>query len=91
MQLHEVISKDTFVDKLEAKHGVITDEVEQVLFSKPHVRKAQNGRVKGEDLYVAYGQTNEGRFLLVFFIRKYQFSARDMTNSERRYYERQAD
>ncbi len=96
MQLHEIIWKDTFVDKLEAKHGVATDEVEQVLFSKPHVRKAQKGHVRGEDLYVAYGQTDGGRYLVVFFIRKQEkaalpISARDMTDSEQRYYERQAE
>jgi uncharacterized DUF497 family protein len=48
--------------------------------------------VKGEDLYVAYGQTLDGRHLVVFFIQKYQsaalpISARDMTGAERRYYE----
>ncbi len=96
MQLREIIWRDTFVDKLEAKHGVGTDEVEQVLFAKPHVRKAQKGRVKGEDLYAAYGRTDGGRFLIVFFIRKREraalpISAREMTNSERRYYERQAE
>jgi uncharacterized DUF497 family protein len=52
--------------------------------------------VKGEDLYAAYGQTSGGRHLIVFFIRKEQtaalpISARDMTDSERRYYERQAE
>ena len=61
MQLREIIWRDTFVDKLEAKHGVGTDEVEQVLFAKPHVRKAQKGRVKGEDLYAAYGRTDGGQ------------------------------
>jgi len=92
MQLTEVIWKDAFVEKLEVKHGVTTDDVEQVLFSRPHVRRAQRGRVKGEDLYVAYGQTLDGRHLVVFFIQKYQaaalpISARDMTGAERRYYE----
>lgn len=96
MRLHEVIWIDSFVDKLAAKHGVETDEVEQVLFSKPHVRRSQKGRVKGEDLYAAYGRTDGGRYLIVFFIRKHQtsalpISARDMTDSERRYYERQAE
>ncbi len=95
MQLYDVIWKDQFVEKLEVKHGVTTDEVEQVLFSVPHMRKAEKGRVKGEDVYVAYGQTDAGRYLVVFFIRKNQtsalpISARDMTESERRYYERQA-
>jgi uncharacterized DUF497 family protein len=94
MRLYEVIWKDQFVNKIEQKHQVSTDEVEQVLFSWPHVRQAQTGRVKGEDLYVAYGQTEAGRYLLVFFLRKRQtvalpISARDMTQAERRYYERQ--
>jgi uncharacterized protein len=96
MQLHEIIWKDRLIDKIEAKHGVSTDEVEEILFNKPHVRRAQKGRVKGEDLYAAYGQTTGGRYLIIFFIRKEQaaalpISARDMTDSERRYYERQAE
>ncbi len=96
MHLHEIIWKDAFVDKLEAKHGVTTDEVEYILFSEPHVRRARRGHIKGEDLYVAYGQTDGGRYLVVFFIRKQEnaalpISARDMTDSERRYYERQAE
>ncbi len=96
MQLNEVIWKDYFVDKIEVKHGVSIDEVEEVLFSKPHVRRAQKGRVKGEDLYAAYGQTDSGRYLIVFFIRKegaaaLPISARDMTDSEEKYYDRQAE
>jgi len=94
MRLEEIVWKDVFVDKLEFKHGVTVDEVEQVLFSRSHVRRAQKGKVKGEDLYVAYGQTMAGRYLVVFFIGKPQnaalpISARDMTGSERRYYEQQ--
>ncbi|MBA4125214.1 MAG: BrnT family toxin [Acidobacteria bacterium] len=96
MQLNEVIWKDYFVDKIKVKHGVSTDEVEEVLFSKPHVRRAQKGLVKGEDLYAAYGQTDSGRYLIVFFIRKegaaaLPISARDMTDSEEKYYDRQAE
>jgi uncharacterized DUF497 family protein len=96
MQLNEVIWKDYFVDKIEVKHGVSTNEVEEVLFSKPHVRRAQKGRVKGEGLYAAYGQTDAGRYLIIFFIRKegtaaLPISARDMTVSEEKYYDRQAE
>ena len=95
MRLTEVIWKDYFVDKLEVKHNVSTGEAEEVVFGKPHVRRIQKGRVKGEDLYTAYGQTNGGRYLIVFFIRKgtaaLPISARDMTDSEQRYYERQAE
>ena len=57
MQLHEVIWKDRFIEKLEAKHQVRTEEVEQILFGKPHVRRARKGHVRGENLYTAYGQT----------------------------------
>ena len=96
MRLTEVIWKDYYVDKIEVKHRVFTDEVEEVLFDKPHVRRVQKGHVKGEDLYSAYGQTDAGRYLIVFFIRKegtaaMPISARDMTDSEERYYDRQAE
>lgn len=92
MRLTDIIWKDAFVDKLEVKHGVTTEEVEQVLFSGAHVRRAQRGRVKGEDLYVAYGPTSDGRYLVVFFVLKHHsaalpISARDMTGAERRFYE----
>ena len=95
MQLYEVIWKIQFVEKLALKHNVTINEVEEILFSRPHVRKAQKGRVKGEDLYVAYGQTYSGRYLVIFFVRKnltsaLPISARDMTGAERKYYERQA-
>jgi len=70
VKLYEVIWKERFVKKIADKHAVTTEEVEEVLFSYPHVRKAEKGRVKGEDLYVAYGQTRAGRYLVAFFIRK---------------------
>jgi hypothetical protein len=50
LNLYDVIWKDKFVEKIEDKHHVTTDEVEEVLFSEPHVRMADKGRVKGEDL-----------------------------------------
>jgi len=91
MRLTTILWKDIFVDKLEAKHGITTDEAEQVLFSRAHVRRVQKGRVKGEDVYVAYGTTMDARYLVVFFIRKgaaaLPISARDMTAAERSYYE----
>lgn len=96
MQLHEVIWKDRFIDKIAVKHQVSTEEVEEILFGKPHVRRTRRGHVKGEDVYTAYGRTVAGRYLIVLFIRKEHLaalpiSARDMTDSERRYYERQAE
>ncbi len=87
-----MIWKERFIFKIEAKHQVTVEEVEEVLFSNAHFRRAQKGRVKGEDLYTAYGQTETGRYLIVFFIYKQKntalpISARNMTISERNYYE----
>lgn len=67
------------------------DAASLLLFTKPHVRRAEKGRVQGEDVYVGYGQTVAGGYLVVFFMLKYQtaalpISARDMTQAERRYY-----
>jgi len=89
--MYDVIWKDVFVDKLAVKHGVSVEEVEEVLFSKAHFRLVEQGRVEGEDVYAAYGQTDGGRYLIIFFIRKHgtaalPISARDMTQAERRYY-----
>ncbi len=75
-------------------HKVMMEEVEDVLFSKPFICQAEKGKVKDEDLYVAYGQTAAGRYLVVFFIYKHKIAAlpitaRDMTRSERRYYDEQ--
>lgn len=91
MNIYEVIWRNRSVEKLIDKHNVSIDEVEEVLFGTPLVRFWEKGETAGEDLYVAYGQTDAGRYLVVFFIRKPQnmalpISARDMTSSERRYY-----
>lgn len=88
MRLYDVIWLDRFVEKIADKHEITTDEVEEVLFSEPHIRMAEKGRVKDENLYVAYGQTAAGRYLIIFFIHKHRtaalpISARDMTLSER--------
>lgn len=92
MKLSQIIWRDKFLNKIETKHNIKSHEVEEVLFSKPHVRMAEKGRVKGENLYVAYGKTSKGRHLVIFFIYKQgkaalPITARDMTLSERRYYD----
>ena len=53
MRLHDVVWNYKFLSKIEEKHGVTAEEVEEVLFSFPHVRGAEKGRVKNEHLYVA--------------------------------------
>ncbi len=96
MRLYDIIWNERIVVKISGKHGVTTDEVEEVLFSTPHIRRAEKGKVKGEHLYVAYGQTTAGRYLAVFFIHKPRaaalpVSARDMTRAERRYFHEQKE
>lgn len=53
MRLYDVIWNDKFVAKIAEKHAVRTVEVEEILFSRPHVRRLEKGKVKGEHLYVA--------------------------------------
>jgi hypothetical protein len=48
---------ENFVLKFEEKHGVTADEVEEVLFSRPYIGRAEAGKVRGEQVYVASGQT----------------------------------
>lgn len=53
----------------------------------------EKGYRSGENVYAAMGRTTSGRYLIVFFIYKTDkhvliLSARDMTKSERRLYEK---
>jgi uncharacterized DUF497 family protein len=79
------------IEKLEVKHSVIVEEVEEVFELGPVFRRGPRGRRQGENLYKAYGQTDTGRHLFIVFIYKLNrkaliLSARDMTNNERRLY-----
>ena len=94
MAIRRIIWKELFIEKLAAKHGVSLTEVEEILSTKPHIRKMNKGRVKGENVYAAYGQTEGGRYLITFYILKLTgailpISARDMDDAERKYYGRQ--
>jgi len=65
----------------------------QVFNNEPRLRKIEKGKIKGEDLYVALGRTDAGRYLTVFFISKMSkdaliVTARDMTEKERKRYEK---
>jgi uncharacterized DUF497 family protein len=93
MRIHRVIWQPEIEDKLLRKHNVFVEEVEEVLFGKPHIRFVEKGHREGEDLYAAYGQTTAGRWLIVFFVLKgpheaLVLSARDMERKERRLYAR---
>ncbi len=93
MRITDIIWKDCYVEKLATKHGVAVTEAEEVLLSRPVVRKMAKGHVRDEDVYAAMAQINSGRYLIVFFIGKRHcmalpISARDMDASERKYYGR---
>ena len=79
--------REWVLEKIIEKHGVESEEVEQVFFNSPcKVRRSESGK------FLLYGRSNGGRYLFVVFawdgylVRV--ISARDMTPSERRYYER---
>jgi uncharacterized protein len=91
MNITDIVWLTQFVDKIESKHGVSTDEVEQVLTNRPRIQRIERGTLEGEDLYRAIGQTEAGRFLVVFFVYKGReralvISARDVTQRERKNY-----
>ena len=81
------------VEKLDWKHNVSQEEAEQVIENEPLFRFAEKGHQVGENVYAALGQTDGGRYLIVFFIYKTDkrallVSARDMDAAERKRYER---
>ena len=91
MKVTGIIWLRDVVDKLSWKHNVTTDEVEEIFTGSPRYRLVESGDVEGEDLYAALGQTEAGRYLTVYFVRKKTgealvISARDMTRKERRAY-----
>jgi len=91
MYIEDIIWLDPVIDKIESKHRVIPEEVEEVFYNGPRYRKAQKGKYEGEDLYYAYGQTDNGRYLVVVFVYKRTkdaliISARDMDEKERKRY-----
>ena len=93
MRIEEVIWLDKIIDKLTLKHHVCTNEVEEVLGNKPKFRFVEKGDRQGEDVYLALGQTDAGRYLTVLFIYKFSsqaliLSARDMAKKERKLYDR---
>lgn len=65
--------------------------MEEVLSGRCRVFLKEKGKVEGEHLYNALGQTESGRYLPVFFVKKLGnkaliVTARDMNNKERKRY-----
>lgn len=91
MYIKSVIWWRDVVDKLAFKHHVETDEVEEVFDGKPKFRFVEKGEREDEDVYLALGQSDAGRYLAVLFIYKktkeaFVLSARDMAEKERKQY-----
>jgi len=88
MRLHALDVSERTLEKIERKHGIVFDEVEEVCLSRRvAVRRGREG------LHRVFGRTNEGRYLLV--VLKYNrpgawivVTARDMLAAERRLYGR---
>ena len=81
------------IEKLDWKHNIQPEEVEEVFKNTPEYRYLERGKVDGENVYSAYGQTDSGRYMTVIFIRKAGgmaliISARDMDKKERKQYGR---
>ena len=90
---YELLWLPSIVDKIHRKHQIHLSEVEELMFSNPKIRWVEKGHLRGEDMYVASGQTAVGRYILVYFVLKLDgraliVSARDMDDNERRYYSR---
>ena len=93
MRIEGIIWLEDIVQKLLLKHHVETKDVMEVLNNKPKFRYIEKGHRKGENVYAALGQKSAGRYLTVFFIYKENrhaliISARNMTDPERRKYEK---
>jgi uncharacterized protein len=89
MFIDDFIWLPEIVDKIEVKHALAPEEVEQVFFNRPKFRLVERGLREGEDVFAATGQTDGGKYLVVFFIHKQDnsalvISARKMDKSERR-------
>jgi uncharacterized DUF497 family protein len=91
MKVTGIIWLRDVIDKLSWKHNITTDEVEEIFDSSPRYRLIETGDIEGENLHTALGQTEEGRYLTVYFVHKKTgealvVSTRDMTRKERRTY-----
>ena len=91
MRINGIIWLRDVVDKLNSKHRVEPEEVEQVFENQPKFRFLEKGERSGEDVYTALGRTNGGRYLAVLFIYKKSkdaliLSARGVAPKEKRLY-----
>ena len=93
INIRNIIWLDEVIEKIYRKHQVLTDEVEEIFLRKLLIFFKERGRKNTqENVYVALGTTENERFLFVLFILKLSkealiLTARDMSRSEKKYYE----
>jgi uncharacterized DUF497 family protein len=92
LKINGLIWYEKIIEKLERKHNVQQYEVREVFNNSPMFRYVEKGLQPNENVYAVLGQTNGGRYIIIFFIYKINkhaliMSARDMTQSERKKYE----
>lgn len=91
MYIKNIIIPAHVLSKLHWKHHVSEEEVHELLRRHPRIYFVEKGDVTGENVYLALGKTESGRYLSVFFIYKEHnnalvLSARDMAKKERKHY-----
>ena len=91
MKIENFIWLQDIIDKLAIKHHVEASEVEEVFENRPRIRFVRKGYRTGEDVYMALGRSEAGRYLAVIFVIKKNnnaliLSARDMAKRERKQY-----
>ncbi len=64
MKIEGIIWLKNIVDKISSKHGVKPYEVEEVLENRPKIKFVEKGEWEGEDVYLALGQTETGRYIV---------------------------
>ena len=77
------------------KHGVHASECEQVFFNEPLLILDDAKHSVAEERFAAFGQTDQGRRLVVVYARRAGLlrviSARDMNRREREFYEHEIE
>ena len=86
LRIESLESDDHVLDKIESKHGIAFEQVEEACLSeKRHIRRSREG------LYKLFSQTAAGRYVLAVLVNLGRgdwkiVTAREMTDSERRLY-----
>jgi hypothetical protein len=70
LEISDFIWNDEFLWHIEKKHNVQRYEIREVFANNPQFRKSKKGDRPGEDVYLAHGKTDAGRYLRVVFIYK---------------------